>query len=289
MGNGCTKNIQRLKQNSIAPNHKSNPQITSNVSHPNSTKPNLNRSSTTHDIPKKRSTNPFEEDTSDTDSFILSDPLPSTSCAPAEPSIHSKSRTLAAPLSHEHRTKINRLASPIDTNSIIFDKTDKLGAKIIKSPQTPRLSQFVRSCSFDSSSDKIHQNEKKPFSSNIHRMFRSNMNISSITLSAKNENSLKLTKLYHRLSGSVHSLFNGNLNNNRKRNLSASDTNLNVNKMNGRCAMSQQQLIDNDYCPSVLYNRKERKSCNEKKKAKNPFWPIVFRKKSDPTTTTRKS
>lgn len=286
MGNGCTKNIQRLNKNSVAPNHKSNPPNTSNESHPNSTEPNLNRSSTTNNIPKKRSTNPFEEDTSDTDSFLLSDPLPSTSSALAEPSIHSKSRTLASPLSHENRTKINRLTSPIDTNSIIFDKTDKLGPKIIKSPQTPRLSQFVRSSSFDSSSDKINQNEKKPFSSNIHRMFRSNMNISSITLNARNENSLKLTKLYHRLSGSVHSLFNGNLNNSRKRNLSASDTNLN--KMNGRCGMSQQQLIDNDYCPSVLYNRKERKSCNEKKKSKNPFWPIVFRKKSDPTTT-RKS
>lgn len=288
MGNGCTKHIQRLNKNSVAPNHKSNSQITSNASHPTSTKPHLNRPANTNDIPKKRSTNPFEEDTSDTDSFILSEPLPSTSYASAEPSIHSKSRTLAAPLSHEHRTQLNRLTSPIDTNSIIFDKADKLGPNTIKSSQPPRLTQFVRSCSFDSSSDKINQNEKKPFSSNIHRMFQSNMNISSITLSAKNENSLKLTKLYHRLSGSVHSLFNGNLNNNRKRNLSASDTNLNLSKMNGRCGMSQQQLIDNDYCPSVLYNRKERKTCNEKKKSKHPFWPIVFRKKSDPTTT-RKS
>lgn len=286
MGNGCTKNIQRLNKNSVAPNNKSNSQITSNVSHPNSTKPNLNRFSTTNNIPKKRSTNPFEEDTSDTDSFILSEPLPSTSYAPADLSIHSKSRTLAAPLSHENRTKINRLTSPIDTNSIIFDKTDKFVPKTIKSPPTPRLSQFVRSSSFDSSSDKINQNEKKPFSSNIHRMFRSNMNISSITLSAKNENSLKLSKLYHRLSGSVHSLFNGNLNNNRKRNLSASDTNLNVKKMHSHRPMSQ--LIDNDYCPSVLYNRKERKSCNEKKKSKNTFWSIVFRKRSDPTAT-RKS
>lgn len=285
MGHGCTKNIQRVNKTSVAPNHKTNSQFTSNTSHPKLTKPNLNRSSTTNNIPKKCNTNPFEEDTSETDSFILSDPLPSTSCASDEPQIYSKSRTLAARLSHINRTNENRSTSPIDINSIIFDKTDKFGPKTIQSTQTPRLSQFVRSCGFNSSNNKIIQNEKKPFSSSIHRMFRSNVNISSITLSAKNENSLKLTKLYNRWSRSVHSLFDGNLNNNRKRNLSTSDTNLNVNKMNGRCgAMSQQQLIDNNYCPSVLYNRKERKSSTEKKKTKNPFWLIVFRKKSNPIT-----
>lgn len=277
MGNGCTKNLRRLNKNSVAPDHIQ--QVTSIKSHIE---------------PVKRNTNPFEEDDDDDEIIASTSSALTTARPPSNSKI--KNRAPEPPIKkNSPNHSASYLTSPIDTNSIIFDKNESVETNLFKSLRSP---QFKRSISVDSSSDRSAQNEKKPFSTNIHRMFKSNLNLpTTSTNQTKSENSLKFTKIYHRLSGSVHSLFTSNLTNSRKQHFSASDTNLNVvNKMNGRCAMSQQQLIDNDYCPSVLYNRKARKSYNEKNfdrtqtfsKWKNQLWLKFSRKKSDPTQT-RKS
>lgn len=197
------------------------------------------------------------------------------------------------------------LSSCIDTKSIIFDKTDST------STAAQRPSRISRSISVDSSSDKSDEksSDGKRFATaaaHLQRLFKSNQNLSSTAASspspittptAKHDaggggggGSLSFPKLYHRLSGSVQSLFANNLQNNRKRNLSASDTNLN--RIHRRCSgLSQQQLIDNDYCPSVFYNRKARKSYSEKNldktqtfsRWKNQLWLKFSRKKSNPS------
>lgn len=179
------------------------------------------------------------------------------------------------------------LSSCIDTTSIIFDKTEPN----VKKPS------FTRSISVDSSSDKSEKSsESRRFSIQLHRLFKSNQNLttapspSSSSPTPKTDNAnINIPKLYHRLSGSVQSLFNSNLSGIRKRNLSASDTNLN--RIRSRGGLSQQQLIDNDYCPSVLYNRNARKSYSEKNldktrtfsRWKNQLWLKFSRKRTSPS------
>lgn len=120
--------------------------------------------------------------------------------------------------------------------------------KIFK-PRSP----FERSVSVDSATEATEELTSKHLSAS--RQFKSSQNLVSDKDKGKSE--LKLSKLYHRLSGSVSSLFQANSLNGRRRQLSASDTDLSARKPNGR-VLSQQQLIDQDYCPSVIYNRKQR-------------------------------
>lgn len=284
MGNGCSKNIRRLNKNTVAPNHVA--------------------STSTPIIAKYAEPVKFHSTQNLTNKSIYNEVTPSTS------TINQRVQNSTTPrlelFTHTGKTDAKNpqnssnfnsnafdLASCIDTKSIIFDKSE------IK----PRKPSFVRSASVDSSSDKSIQNSevKKISVAHLHRLFKSNQNLTTASSSSssstsppvtnatnKNESNISFPKLYHRFSGSVQSLFNGNLNNNRKRNLSASDTNLN--RIN-RCAMTQQQLIDNDYCPSVLYNRKARKSYSEKNldktqtfsRWKNQLWLKFSRKKADPS------
>lgn len=197
-----------------------------------------------------------------------------------------------------------------DTKSIIFDKTE---SKSSTTPYRRPPHSISRSISVDSSSDKSDEknSDGKRFATaaaHLQRLFKSNQNLTTTTSTSspitatptvKNDGgssgsgsvgSLSFPKLYHRLSGSVQSLFSNNLQTNRKRNLSASDTNLN--RIHRRCSgLSQQQLIDADYCPSVFYNRKARKSYSEKNldktqtfsRWKNQLWLKFSRKKSNPS------
>lgn len=185
------------------------------------------------------------------------------------------------------------LSSCIDTKSIIFDKTE-----LTTLAAATRPSYTTRSMSVD----KFDGKRFATAAAHLHRLFKSNQNLptttpvttstptaSTPTTKTNGSGSISFPKLYHRLSGSVSSLFTNNLQNNRKRNLSASDTNLN--RINGRSGFSQQQLIDNDYCPSVFYNRKARKSLSEKNldktqtfsRWKNQLWLKFSRKKSNPS------
>lgn len=284
MGNGCSKNVRRLNKNTVAPN-----QITSTstpiIAH--------------YAEPIKLHSAQKLADKS----IVHNEVTPSTSMS-SQPSRRVQNTTtprLELSTTHTEKTDIRNtqssstfdseafnIASCIDTKSIIFDKSETKAAKPL----------FVRSASVDSSSDRsVQSNEVKKFTAHLHRFFRSNQNLSTTTAAAvtatpnattKNEGNISFPKLYHRFSGSVQSLFNSNLNSNRKRNLSASDTNLN--RIN-RCAMTQQQLIDNDYCPSVLYNRKARKSYSEKNldktqtfsRWKNQLWLKFSRKRSNPS------
>lgn len=276
MGNGCSKNVRRLNKNTVAPNQVASTSIPIIAHYAEPIKLHSTQKSTVHN-----------------------EVTPSTSMSSKPPRRAQNTTTPRLELSTTHRGKTDarntqgssifdseafNLATCIDTKSIIFDKSE---TKSIKP-------SFVRSASVDSSSDKsVQSNEVKKFTAHLHRFFRSNQNLSTTATAAPNattkiDGNISFPKLYHRFSGSVQSLFNSNLNSNRKRNLSASDTNLN--RIN-RCAMTQQQLIDNDYCPSVLYNRKARKSYSEKNldktqtfsRWKNQLWLKFSRKRSDPS------
>lgn len=266
MGNGCTKNIRRLNKNTIAPNSEAKTSPITITNHEESTKfpatPNVgNKSNRNESIPTVAANHHSNTSRLETFDHIG----------------RSDARLLNS--SSNFDSDAFNLSSCIDTKSIIFDKSDS----------TTVRPSFTRSVSVDSSSDKSVQSAgTKGFSTHLHRLFKSNQNLTSTSnTTSKTENNRSLPKIYHRLSGSVQSLFSGNLNNNRKRNLSASDTNLN--RIN-QSALSQQQLIDNDYCPSVLYNRKERKSYSEKNldktqtfsRWKNQLWLKFSRKKPNP-------
>lgn len=125
---------------------------------------------------------------------------------------------------------------------------------ILSTPKFIRRPQLQRSSSVDSAneSNEIEENVNKKFFS-VNRMFRSSQNLlNDKDVDCKQKGKSELSKFCHRLSGSVHSLF-------QSRPLSASDTNLSIRKKNNQ-VMTQQQLIDQDYCPSVIYNRKQRHS-----------------------------
>lgn len=282
MGNGCSKNIRRLNKNTVAPNHiaSTSTPIIAKYAEPV-------KFHSTQNLANKSIYNEVTPSTSTINQKIQNSTTPRL-----ELFTHSgKTDTKNIQSSSNFNSEAYDLATCIDTKSIIFDKSEI----------NPRKPSFLRSASVDSSSDKSIQNsEVKKFSvAHLNRLFKSNQNLTTSSTSSssppatsnatnKNESNISFPKLYHRFSGSVQSLFNGNLNNNRKRNLSASDTNLN--RIN-RCAMTQQQLIDNDYCPSVLYNRKARKSYSEKNldktqtfsRWKNQFWLKFSRKKTDPS------
>lgn len=160
--------------------------------------------------------------------------------------------------------------SLIDENSILSDANDTPRCSVTNLKPRP---SFVRSASVDSATtDAIIRRE------------------SVDDVQVKNENR-NLSKLYRQISGSVQSLFQTNLNFNKKRQLSASDTNLNVcvQPKNNHLLLSQQQLIDSNYCPSVLYSRKSRKATSESNlgkihtfhRWKNHLWLRMMRKKSD--------
>ncbi|XP_055321737.1 protein unc-13 homolog 4B isoform X2 [Sitodiplosis mosellana] len=276
MGNGCSKNVRRLNKNTVAPNHVASTSTTPIIAH--YAEPIKLHS--THSLANKS----------------INEVTPSTSTSTSS-NRRVQNTTPRLELYHTHIEKTDarntqsssnfdseafNLASCIDTKSIIFDKSETKATKPL----------CVRSSSVDSSSNKsVQRSEVNKFTAHLHRLFRSNQNLASsptANATAKNEANVSFPKLYRRFSGSVQSLFNSNLNNNRKRNLSASDTNLN--RIN-RCAMTQQQLIDNDYCPSVLYNRKARKSYSEKNlektqtfsRWKNQLWLKFSRKRTDPS------
>lgn len=196
----------------------------------------------------------------------------------------------------DHSSVLTFMVAPIDTNSIIFDRSDDFNAKHTSIKRTKSIS---RSCSVDSSSDRSVNSEPKKSSRNLHRFFKSNINLTSSNASGS-DNNLNFMRFYHRLSDGVQTLFSGNLSGLRKHNMSASDTNLNLRRrgggrsggssdQNGR--LSQQQLIDNDYCPSVLYNRKARKSCSDRdidksqtfQRWKQQIW-MKFSRRKQPTT-----
>lgn len=270
MGNGCSKNIRKLNKNTVASNYIATTSSSSNTdNHPiDPTKihhpKNVTKSS--NSIESTPSTSINVHDRNSTPKLNGSNHIGTTETI-KNPKISSQFDSVAF-----------ELASCIDTNSIIFDRDDR----------KPVKPSFARSVSVDSSNNKtVHSVEVNKFTAHLNRLFKSNQNLMSTHSTIKSENTFP--KLYHRFSGSVQSLFNGNLNNNRKRNLSASDTNLN--RINRCCALSQQQLIDNDYCPSVLYNRKARKSYSEKNldktqtfsRWKNQLWLKFSRKKTNPS------
>lgn len=266
MGNGCSKNIRRLNKNTIAPNP-----VTTATPSPAI----INYGEKKYHSIQNISTKPIQNES-----------IPSTSTlqnSMARREIQTNSISKTDTRNTQRSSNVDSDVFNLDTHdthSIIFDKIES------KSSRQP----FKRSISIDSSSDRSVQSETKKFTAHLHRLFKSNQNLTSTNCATpKTENnSISFPKLYHRFSGSLQTLFNGNLNNNRKRNLSASDTNLN--RIN-RCAMSQQQLIDNDYCPSVLYNRKARKSYSEKNldktqtfsRWKNQLWLKFSRKKTNPS------
>lgn len=270
MGNGCSKNIRRLNKNTVAPNDVATTSTSINAIYAQPSK--FHR---TKNVTNKNGSNECIASTSTANTRL--------SLAPKLPS-DAKTDTTRCTNSTNSPSKFDSeafdLASRIDTQSIIFDKSE------VNREKPP----YSRSLSVDSSSNKSVQSvEVNKFTAHLHRLFKSNQNLASSTkATAKTDSNTTFPKLYHRFSGSVQSLFGGNLINNRKRNLSASDTNLN--RIN-RSVLSQQQLIDNDYCPSVFYNRKARKSSCEKQldagqtfsRLKNQLWLKFSRKKSDPS------
>lgn len=323
MGNGCSKNLRRLNKSGAAPNHSSNSSgggggigspspssspkiVTANPvneihkSHVTQNKINANNKSNCIEIGPGEYNKSFNSGNSSRLQIASSHhETPSTSKI-GKTDNNIVRNTFDGSSSSNFDSDAFNLSSCIDTKSIIFDKIE------IKST-TARPPYISRSISVDSSSDK--SDEKNPdgkrfatAAAHLQRLFKSNQNLTTATISSptksptlKNDSSggggsLSFPKLYHRLSGSVQSLFANNLQNNRKRNLSASDTNLN--RINRRCSgLSQQQLIDNDYCPSVFYNRKARKSYSEKNLDKtqtfsrwrNQLWLKFSRKKSNPS------
>lgn len=262
MGNGCTKNIQVLNRNSVAPNE--------------ATKPSTSHFTIRHVEPIKISVTQ-----SATSQPNFTDDIPTTST-------NRNSHTISAFQTPNHSAKTdlwninsssNHQNENTDITSIIFDKIESNSVKPC----------IVRSISIDSQSDRSAKSAEiraNRFSiAPLHRLFKSNQNLATTTEKPANK-SENTQKFYHRFSTSMQSLFSGNLNKNRKRNLSASDTSINK-----RFAMSQQQLIDNDYCPSVLFNRKARKSNNIKNTTDksqnfyrwpNQLWQKFVRKRNDP-------
>lgn len=314
MGNGCSKNLRRLNKSGVAPND-------SDSGSPSSLSPKIVTANPVENVHKthviqnkancieigpgehpKSSFNGSSGSSSNRLQIASSHhELPSTSRIGKTDSQNVRN-TFAGRRSSNFDSDVFNLSSCIDTKSIIFDKTDS------KSTIAHRPPYISRSISVDSSSDKSDEknSEGKRFATaaaHLQRLFKSNQNLTTsassptIASTAKNDGggggaggSLSFPKLYHRFSGSVQSLFANNLQNNRKRNLSASDTNLN--RIHRRCSgLSQQQLIDNDYCPSVFYNRKARKSYSEKNldktqtfsRWKNQLWLKFSRKKSNPS------
>lgn len=165
--------------------------------------------------------------------------------------------------------------SLIDENSILSDTNDTPRCSVTK--VKPPLPPFVRSTSVDSATTE---------------------SVDDIRGKGENRN---LSKLYRQISGSVQSLFQTNLSFSKKRQLSASDTNLNVCgksiSPNNRLLLSQQQLVDSNYCPSVLYGRKSRNATSELNlgktqtfnRWKNHLWLRVTRRKSDSSIRTSKT
>lgn len=317
MGNGCTRNLRRLNKSGVAPNPSShsdggsdntslpkiipaNPPDDSDKS-PHLVAPNhidTNRRPNCIEIGPGESHKPFSGSRLQLASSSHHE-MPSTSQI-GKTDQHNLRNTFYSSSSRASTFDSDafNLSSCIDTKSIIFDKTES--ATTARPP-----SHIARSMSVDSSSDKSDEksSDGKRFTAaagHLQRLFKSNQNLTTLTspptttppaATVKNGGgSLSFPKLYHRFSGSVQSLFGSNLQSNRKRNLSASDTNLN--RINRRCnGLSQQQLIDNDYCPSVFYNRKARKSYSEKNldktqtfsRWKNQLWLKFSRKKSNPS------
>lgn len=162
----------------------------------------------------------------------------------------------------------NRI-SLIDENSILSDTNDAPSGSVAKARPS-----FVRSASVDSATTETPCIRRE--------------SVDDIQL--KNDNR-HLSRLYQQISGSVQSLFQTNLNLSKKRQFSASDTNLNVcgKPKHNRLLLSQQQLVDSNYCPSVLYSRKSRNATSELNlgkiqtfsRWKNHLWLRVTRKKSE--------
>lgn len=183
----------------------------------------------------------------------------------------------AAPVPVKHPDTHNR-NSLIDENSILSDTNDTPRCSITK------VKPFVRSTSVDSATTEAIIGDHDAVDD----------------MHVKNENR-HLSKLYRQISGSVQSLFQTNLSFSKKRQLSASDTNLNVcgatKNRNNRLLLSQQQLVDSNYCPSVLYSRKSRNATSELNSGKtqtfnrwkNHLWLRVTRRKSDSSIRTSKT
>lgn len=275
MGNGCSKNIRRLNKNTVAPNQVLNPPSPINVSS-NAEPIKCRVTQTFTHQPNRIEIAPVDNKSATTSRLQTTsrhNNLATSSIGKTDVRHSCSSSNVDA--------DVFNFSSDIDAQSIIFDRNE---------PKSTKPS-FTHSISVDSSSYKsVKSAEAKRFSLYLNRLFKSNQNLTNTSnATTKHERNRSFPKLYHRLSGSVQSLFTGNLNSNRKRNLSASDTNLN--RINPRAALTQQQLIDNDYCPSVLYNRKARKSYSERNldktqtfsRWKNQLWLKFSRKKSNPT------
>lgn len=315
MGNGCSRNLRRLNKSGVAPSSNGDDDDDDNAS----PKPNpFDEPDKIHVIANKISGNhrsncieigPGESHKSNSGSGsrlqIASTSHHEMPSNPIGKTDHNNMQNTFCGSSSASNFESDAFnSSCIDTKSIIFDRIESNAAAATPARPAPYI---VRSMSVDSSSDKSEEktSDSKRFAAaatHLQRLFKSNQNLTTLASSAspsptttsstgKNgAGSLSFPKLYHRFSGSVQSLFASNLQNNRKRNLSASDTNLN--RINGRCSgFSQQQLIDNDYCPSVFYNRKARKSYSEKNldkaqtfsRWKNQLWLKFSRKKTNPS------
>lgn len=258
MGNGCSfGNFRRRRHNAIAPRH---PTKLHEISIGEATTksqfllaPKPRRLSTTRSEFPKRIGSPKS-----VDGVIHVRAAAAAVIAPV---------VVAAPVPV---TDTHNRHSLIDENSILSDANDTPKCSVLR----VKPSQFVRCTSIDSATtDAIIRHD------------------SIDDGQVKNENR-NLSKLYRQISGSVQSLFQTNLNLSKKHQLSASDTSLNVcgvKPKNNRLLLSQQQLVDSNYCPSVLYSRKSRNATSELNlgktqtfnRWKNHLWLRVTRRKSD--------
>lgn len=261
MGNGCTKNIRK---SSVAPDDagKSSTKIVPSFIEP--IKINVAQSATTKPS-------------------IVAECVPSTSGdrrSPQNKSIFQTSNYFDKNNSRDTNGSSNLYIDNPEVTSIMFDKVEPSPPTL---PQLNGQPHFGRSISIDGRCDKSAKNsdaKQRRFSTSLHKIFKSNQNLATVIQPVNKSESA--SKFYHRFSSSMQSLFNSNLNANRRRNLSASDTSLNK-----RSAMTQQQLIDNNYCPSVIFSRRARKSSNPKTSDKtqtfsrwNQLFQMFSRKKT---------
>lgn len=261
MGNGCSSgNFRRRRHNAIAPRHPTKSHDISSIGDATSTS-----QFSLAQKPRRLSTTRIEF------------PRRIDATKPIVGVVQVRPAATPVPVTVTHKSN-----SLIDENSILSNVNDTPTCSELRVKPLPLPSpRYGRSASVDGgASDASTVRES----------------VDDVQVKSENRN---FSKLYRQISGSVQSLFPSNLNFTKKRQLSASDTSLNVGikPKNNRLLLSQQQLVDSNYCPSVLYSRKSRKATSELNlgkihtfnRWKNHLWLRVTRKKSDTNVRTSKT
>lgn len=259
MGNGCSfGNFRRRRHNAIAPRHSTKLHeipIGDATAAATSTKSQFSFASKPRRLATTRSEFPKHITNSSDQSIVRLSSMRAAAAAAAD-AVNATTTTTPVPVAHTP----NRI-SLINEHSILSDANDPAqltavepAAMVRRKASLPPI-VYVRSASVDSATtDESNRHD------GIAAIDHDNNGISQV----KNENG-NLSKLYRHISGSVQSLFPTNAAFGKKRQLSASDTSLNVcgKPKNNRLLLSQQQLIDSNYCPSVLYSRKSRNATSD--------------------------